>query len=161
LVNYAKTLPELPLHKVQVGTGAKVARQAGQTTALELLKIAAEHVCYACGGSVQRDAKNWLQCGRGCKGGAFYQNDGSGVVYRMVDGLRYHHLKMAILAIDTCTQGLPLIEFTAYGKSAISMKCIKCKASLSRSFINDGVNFDLEGTPSNAYGAGHHGLTFD
>ena len=89
------------------------------------------------------------------------QNDGSGVVYRMVDGLRYHHLKMAILAIDTCTQGLPLIEFTAYGKSAISMKCIKCKASLSRSFINDGVNFDLEGTPSNAYGAGHHGLTFD
>ena len=45
---------------------------------------------------------------------------------------RYHMLKKEILSVDACGHGggagLPIIEFTAYGKTAASMKCIKCKA---------------------------------
>ena len=164
LVNFAKTLPALGNHKVQVGTGDKACRQNGSVSAISLLKVAAEHVCFACSGSVYRDPKNWLQCEKACKGGAFYANDGSGLLHRMVDGLRYHMLKKEILSIDACSfgggAGLPLIEFTAYGKTAASMKCLKCKATLSKSYLNDGVNFDLHGTTSHT-GASGHSLNFD
>ena len=159
-MDYAKTLPPLPDHRLQVGKGAKVARQTGLTTAVTLLKLAANHVCYACGSDVHRDANNWLQCDKGCKGGAFYLNDGSGLLHRMVDGLRYHNLKEELLKTDSCTSGLPLLEFTAYGKSSASMQCIKCKASVSRKYVHDGVNFDLEGSASTASGR-NHGLNFD
>ena len=75
-----------------------------------------------------------------------------------------HMLKKEILSIDACSfdggAGLPLIEFTAYGKTAASMKCLKCKANISKGYLNDGVNFDLHGTTSHT-GASSHSLNFD
>ena len=82
-------------HRIQVGSKANIARQEGPQTALDVVKLAAQHICYACGGpNHQEGPQNYIYCNIGCQGGAFFL---------MVDACRYHALKTDILAIDACT----------------------------------------------------------
>ena len=138
-----------------VGKGKQELKQAGLTKAKEILQLAQHRICFICSGDVaKKDGQHYVVCARGCKGGAYYNNDPEiALVDRLVDGLRFHFMKQELLGgIDECIGStIPCLVYQNWGKSKATLYCTKCNATINKMFVQEHTSIYLDWMGTNSY----------